>query len=88
MAAVTDDEIVAAIRLLAQTEGILTEPAGGVTVATLAKLAREGVITADERVVAYVTGHGLKAPEAIPPGDLTPIAATVGAFQNTYQSKE
>src|SRR5487761_1225051 len=52
LAAVTDDEIVDAIRLLARTEGVFAETAGGVTVATLAKLAREGVITKDEVVVA------------------------------------
>jgi threonine synthase len=58
--AVTDEEIVAGIRLLAETTGIFTETAGGVTIATLAKLAERGDIGADERVVAVVTGEGLK----------------------------
>jgi threonine synthase len=62
---VADDEIVDGIRLLARTEGIFAETAGGVTIATLAKLAREGVIRSDERVVAFITGNGLKTVEAL-----------------------
>jgi threonine synthase len=58
--AVSDDEIREGIRLLARTTGIFTETAGGVTVAVLAKLARRGDIDPDERVVAYITGEGLK----------------------------
>jgi threonine synthase len=61
---VTDDEIRAGIRLLAETTGIFTETAGGVTVATLAKLAEAGSIDADESVVAYITGEGLKTLDA------------------------
>ncbi len=59
-AAVTDDEIVDGMRLLARTEGIFAETAGGVTIATLKKLAADGVIRPDERVVVYITGHGLE----------------------------
>ncbi len=62
---VTDAEIVEGIRLLARTEGIFAETAGGVTIATLAKLAASGVVRSDERVVAYVTGTGLKTVEAL-----------------------
>ena len=58
--AVTDDEIRAGVRLLAQTTGIFTETAGGVTIATLRTLAERGDIGADERVVAVITGEGLK----------------------------
>jgi threonine synthase len=58
--AVSDDEIREGIRLLAQTTGIFTETAGGVTVAVLAKLAERGCIDPDERVVVYITGEGLK----------------------------
>jgi threonine synthase len=58
--AVTDEEVVEGIKLLAQTTGIFTETAGGVTTAVLAKLAREGRIDPDERVVAIITGDGLK----------------------------
>jgi threonine synthase len=57
---VTDDEIREGIRLLARTTGIFTETAGGVTVAVLNKLARRGDIDRGERVVAYITGEGLK----------------------------
>jgi threonine synthase len=61
---VSDDEIRAAIRLLAETTGIFTETAGGVTVGVLAKLAEAGAIGSDERVVAYITGEGLKTLDA------------------------
>jgi threonine synthase len=57
---VTDDEIREGIRLLARTTGIFTETAGGVTVAVLSTLARRGDIDPGERVVAYITGEGLK----------------------------
>jgi threonine synthase len=58
--AVTDDEIRDGIKLLAQTTGIFTEAAGGVTIAVLAKLAEQGELGPDDRVVAYITGEGLK----------------------------
>ncbi len=72
-ASVTDDEIIEGIRLLARTEGIFAETAGGVTVATAAKLAAAGVLRSDERVVIYVTGNGLKTVEALD-GRLAPSA--------------
>src|SRR5215218_7864895 len=62
---VSDDEIRAGIRLLAETTGIFTETAGGVTTAVLAKLAERGDIDPDERVVAYITGEGLKTLDAV-----------------------
>jgi threonine synthase len=62
---VSDDEIRAGIALLAQTTGIFTETAGGVTTATLAKLAARGEIDPDERVVLVVTGEGLKTLDAV-----------------------
>jgi threonine synthase len=61
----TDAEIVDGILMLARTEGIFTEPAGGVSVAVLKKLVEDGIIERDEKVVCYVTGNGLKSPEAI-----------------------
>jgi threonine synthase len=61
----TDREITDSIMLLAKTEGIFTEPAGGVSVAVLRKLIEEGAVDRDEKVVCYVTGNGLKATEAI-----------------------
>ena len=62
---VTDDEIRDGIRLLAQTTGIFTETAGGVTTATLRKVAERGDIGPDERVVAVITGDGLKTLDAV-----------------------
>jgi threonine synthase len=61
---VDDDEIRAGITLLAQTTGIFTETAGGVTIAVLAKLAEAGRIGRGERVVTYITGEGLKTLDA------------------------
>ena len=61
--AVTDDEIRDGIKLLAQTTGIFTETAGGVTIAVLRKLAERGDIDSSERVVAVITGEGLKTLE-------------------------
>src|SRR5204862_2788561 len=63
--AVTDDQIVNAIRLLAETEGIFTEPAGGTTLAATVDLIRRGVIPADETIVACITGNGYKTAEVV-----------------------
>jgi threonine synthase len=62
---VTDGEIVEGMMLLAQTEGIFTETAGGVTVATLRKLAAAGALDPDGVTVAYITGIGLKTQDAV-----------------------
>ncbi|MBF2098314.1 MAG: threonine synthase [Gloeomargaritaceae cyanobacterium C42_A2020_066] len=61
----TDAEIVAGIQLLAETEGIFTETAGGTTIAVLQKLAAAGRIDPEEVTVAYITGNGLKTQEAV-----------------------
>ncbi len=58
-----DEEIVEGMLLLARTEGIFTETAGGVTVAATKKLIEQGVIPRDESVVICVTGNGLKTPD-------------------------
>jgi threonine synthase len=63
--AVSDDEIRAGIRLLAETTGIFTETAGGVTTAVLRKLAERGDIDPSERVVVLITGEGLKTLDAV-----------------------
>jgi threonine synthase len=63
--AVSDDEVRAGIRLLAETTGLFTETAGGVTTAVLAKLAERGDIDPDERVVLVITGEGLKTLDAV-----------------------
>src|ERR671915_2256369 len=63
--AVTDEEIREGIRLLAETTGIFTETAGGVTTAVLKKLAERGDVGGDERVVLAITGEGLKTLDAV-----------------------
>jgi threonine synthase len=85
---VTDEEILEGIELLARTEGIFAETAGGVTIATLCKLAASGVVRADESVVAYVTGNGLKTVEALQ-GRLDlgeTIAPSLSAFEQWADS--
>jgi threonine synthase len=62
---VTDQEITEGIRLLAETEGIFTETAGGVTVAVTRKLIQQGRINPDELTVITITGNGLKTTEAV-----------------------
>ncbi len=86
LASVTDAEIVDGIRLLARTEGIFAETAGGVTIATLAKLAASGQVRRDERVVAYVTGNGLKTIDAMAPtcGPTMTIPPTLDAFEAAF----
>ena len=63
--AVTDEEIVQGIQLLARTEGIFTEPAGGTTVAVTKKLIEQGRIPRDESIVICITGNGYKTIEAV-----------------------
>lgn len=86
---VTDQEIIDAIKLLAATEGIFTEPAGGVTLATLQKLAKAGKIGRDEVTVLYVTGNGLKTQNVVeglfPLG--TPITPKLGAFEKWLEAR-
>jgi len=69
---VTDVEIVEGIRLLAETEGIFAETAGGVTIAVARKLIRQGIITPHDPIVLVITGNGLKTTEA--------LAATAAAY--------
>jgi threonine synthase len=82
---VTDDEIRAGIRLLAETTGIFTETAGGVTTAVLAKLAQSGAIDPSERVVAYITGDGLKTLDTVRGTfAVTEIAPSVEEFDAAF----
>ncbi|MBI5253589.1 MAG: threonine synthase [Euryarchaeota archaeon] len=62
---VSDEEIIEGIKLLAKTEGIFTETAGGVVVGTLKKLVESGEIDKDEKTVIYITGNGLKTQEVL-----------------------
>jgi threonine synthase len=84
---VTDDEIRAGIRLLAETTGIFTETAGGVTTAVLAKLAEAGAISDSERVVAIITGDGLKTLDAVREGfEMTEIDPSLEAFESAFET--
>ena len=80
-------EILDAILLLAQTEGIFTEPAGGVSISVLQKMVEQGKIDKNDKVVCYVTGNGLKATEAImevlkKPKVMKPDIAEISAVVN------
>ncbi|MEO8091340.1 MAG: threonine synthase [bacterium] len=80
--AVSDDEIRDGIRLLAETTGIFTETAGGVTVATLRRLAEAGEIDHSERVVVAITGEGLKTLDATRDSfRMTEIEPTLADFE-------
>jgi threonine synthase len=63
--AVDDEEVIEAIKLLARTTGVFGETAAGVTVATVGHLAARGEFRPGERVVALITGHGLKTREVL-----------------------
>jgi threonine synthase len=83
---VNDDEIRAGIKLLAETTGVFTETAGGVTVGVLAKLAEAGRIGPDERVVTYITGEGLKTLDAARESfQMHEIEPTLDAFEAEFQ---
>ena len=73
-ATVNDDEIIGGIQLLAETEGIFTEPAGGVTVVATRKLIERGAINRDESIVICITGNGYKTSEVVADGVARPIA--------------
>jgi len=84
--AVEDSEIVEGIRLLARTEGIFAETAGGVTVGVLKKLVLAAKIDPDEVVVAYITGNGFKTVDAVAEHVAPPlrVAPTLTAFEAAY----
>ncbi|MDQ7819967.1 MAG: threonine synthase [Armatimonadota bacterium] len=86
--AVSDEEAVDGMQLLARTEGMFAETAGGVTVAALRSLARQGVIGPDQLVVAYITGAGLKTAEAIADAVAPPlrIAPSLREFERAAAS--
>ena len=84
---VSDEEIVQGIRLLAETQGIFAETAGGVTVAVAGKLIRQGRLNPDERTVLVITGNGLKTPGAVCAGleQTTAIRPKLEEFEDHYQ---
>jgi threonine synthase len=86
----TDEETVEGIKLLARTEGIFAETAGGVTIAVLKKLAQKGIISKEETVVAYVTGNGLKTQEAVinAVDEVVRIDPSLDSFEKTLKLKE
>ena len=75
-AMVSDPEILGAIELLASTEGIFTEPAGGTTLAATRALIKRGVIKPNESVVVCITGNGYKTAEVMRDRVATPV--TIG----------
>jgi threonine synthase len=83
----TDEEILEGIKLLARTEGIFTEPAGGTEVAVTKKLIQKGRIPRDESIVISITGNGYKTLEAVARSIEQPytIKATLENFDQLYQ---
>ena len=83
--AVSDNEIVKGISLLARTEGIFTETAGGVVIATLVKMVKQGLISKDEEVVVLITGNGLKTQEVVSSLSApTEINPTIKSFEDIF----
>lgn len=86
---VTDGEIIEGMKLLAQTEGIFTETAGGVTVGVTKKLIEQGIIPRDESILISITGNGLKTQEAIQDrvGRLVIIEARLSDFEKIFEAR-
>src|SRR6266851_2143338 len=89
-AAVTDHQIVDAIRLLAETEGIFTEPAGGTTLGGAIDLIQRGAIGRDESIVVCVTGNGYKTAEfdSTPPTEPIHLSRSFTEFEAWWESRQ
>jgi threonine synthase len=87
--AVSDSEIIEGMKLLAETEGIFAETAGGTTVAALKRLVEQGDVRADELTVAFITGAGLKTQEAVVDHVTKPlhIAPTIESFEEQLRER-
>ena len=87
---VSDEEIIAGIKLLARTEGVFSETAGGVTVAAAKKLIESGKIGRDGTTVISVTGNGLKTQEALRGHTSSPyfIKPNIGSFEEVLEEIE
>lgn len=87
---VSDEEVIAGMRLLAETEGIFPETAGGVVVGCLKRLAASGAIKSDGPVVAYITGNGLKTQEAVMGSLSKPMVVepSFGSFERAMTGHE
>jgi threonine synthase len=88
-AQVTDEEVIDGVKLLAQTEGIFAETAGGATIAVLKKLVQRGAITPREVTVAYITGSGLKTQEVMADHVVKPlrVSPNVREFEAAWESR-
>ncbi len=88
-AAVSDEQIVRAIQLLAETEGIFTEPAGGTTLAATIDLIERGIIPRDESIVVCVTGNGYKTAEVVADRITRPVhlSRSFKDFEGWYESR-
>jgi len=87
---VPDADTIAAIRLLAETEGILTETAGGVTLAALQRAVADGVVRPDDEVVLVITGNGLKTLDVLADDAanvMAPVAPDFDAFEAWWQDE-
>lgn len=84
---VSDEEVVAGMRDLAETEGILTETAGGVTVGALRRAVEGGIVGPDDEVVLVISGNGLKTLDAFQAAIDDPIAPTFDAFDAWWSAR-
>jgi threonine synthase len=89
-ASISDDDVIAGIKLLAETEGIFAETAGGVTIGVLKKLVESGQISREGTTVAYITGNGLKTMEALDGrlADAIRIPPSLAAFEAAFAAHE
>ena len=88
-AAPTDEEIIEAMKLLAETEGVFTETAGGVTLAATKRLIEDGTIPRDESLVLCITGNGLKTQEPLMNrlGQAVTIKPTLASFESSLATQ-